>query len=231
MHGSRKPLQIWMKALSLFCAKNNGISSKELQQELGFSSYQTAWSMLNKIRIGAGIAENSPCKNDVLFDIVDLWTDSYTYPPVKVACLSEIPENTPIPGRIKLKVLENNGLRSPFTILRRTVDPNATLFVDEQKFESMLAFLGGYSCKKVPQDRLEVLRKIFSQSEFWLNSIYRGAVRSKHLQSYLDEFCFRHNTSHLVNRKAVFEHLITGLVLGVEHSGSIGPQSTMRGRS
>jgi len=49
-HDSRIPLSKWFMAISLIMDAKKGISAKQLQQHLGFGSYQTAWHMTHRIR-------------------------------------------------------------------------------------------------------------------------------------------------------------------------------------
>jgi transposase-like protein len=49
-HDSRIPLNKWFVAISLVMDAKKGISAKQLQQHLGFGSYQTAWHMTHRIR-------------------------------------------------------------------------------------------------------------------------------------------------------------------------------------
>ena len=41
--------------------------------------------------------------------------------------------------------------------------------------------------------------------------MHRGGVTVKHLQRYLDEFCFRNNATLLPDHQAVFHSLLTGV--------------------
>ena len=48
--GTRKPLQMWFRAMWWVTSQKNGASAKGLQQSLGLGSYQTAWAWLHKLR-------------------------------------------------------------------------------------------------------------------------------------------------------------------------------------
>ena len=48
--GTRKPLQMWFRAMWWVTSQKNGASAKGLQQNLGLGSYQTAWAWLHKLR-------------------------------------------------------------------------------------------------------------------------------------------------------------------------------------
>ena len=53
-HRSQVPLRKWFAAILEFTISKGGISAVELQRRLGFGSYETAWSMLHKLRIAMG---------------------------------------------------------------------------------------------------------------------------------------------------------------------------------
>ncbi|HEY1662334.1 MAG TPA: IS1595 family transposase [Verrucomicrobiae bacterium] len=48
---SHLPLSIWIQAFHLICASKKGISSLQLQRNLGLGSYRTAWYLSHRIRL------------------------------------------------------------------------------------------------------------------------------------------------------------------------------------
>src|SRR6266511_2139200 len=47
---TRKPLRLWFRAIWYVTSQKNGASAMALQRILGLASYETAWSMLHKLR-------------------------------------------------------------------------------------------------------------------------------------------------------------------------------------
>src|SRR5215470_9246816 len=47
---TRTPLTVWFMAAWLFATQKDGTSAQSLQRALEISSYQTAWSMLHRLR-------------------------------------------------------------------------------------------------------------------------------------------------------------------------------------
>lgn len=47
---SHVPLRLWVRAFHLMCSSKKGISSLQLQRNLGLGSYRTAWHMTHRIR-------------------------------------------------------------------------------------------------------------------------------------------------------------------------------------
>lgn len=52
LHRTRMPLTTWFQAAYLTTTHTPGISAIQLQRQLGLSSYQTAFTMLHKLRAG-----------------------------------------------------------------------------------------------------------------------------------------------------------------------------------
>ena len=48
---TRTPLTVWFTACWLFASDKGGISALSLQRELEIGSYQTAWTMLHRLRL------------------------------------------------------------------------------------------------------------------------------------------------------------------------------------
>jgi hypothetical protein len=51
MQDSKLSVRVWLLAIWLFATQKDGISAKSLQENLGFGSYRSAWSLLHKLRI------------------------------------------------------------------------------------------------------------------------------------------------------------------------------------
>jgi hypothetical protein len=50
MHGSQLPFRYWFVAIHLLLSAKKNLSAKELQRQLGHSTYNPIWSMLHKLR-------------------------------------------------------------------------------------------------------------------------------------------------------------------------------------
>jgi hypothetical protein len=50
LEDSHIPLRKWLMAFTLMCSAKKGISALQLQRELEFGSYKTAWHMAMRIR-------------------------------------------------------------------------------------------------------------------------------------------------------------------------------------
>jgi hypothetical protein len=52
LHRSKIPIQEWFWAAYLVATHTPGISARQLQRQLGVSSYETAWYLLQRLRKG-----------------------------------------------------------------------------------------------------------------------------------------------------------------------------------
>ena len=50
MDSSKKPITYWFKAMWWFTTRKSGVNAVNLQQLLGFGSYETAWKWLQNLR-------------------------------------------------------------------------------------------------------------------------------------------------------------------------------------
>ncbi len=53
-HGTRVQLLTWFWAISILARHKKGISALQLQRDTGLGSYETAWTMLHKLRSAPG---------------------------------------------------------------------------------------------------------------------------------------------------------------------------------
>jgi hypothetical protein len=60
MHHSKLPLTAWFWATYLMATHSNGISALQLQRQLGFGSYKTAWLICAKLRCSMLAPGRSP---------------------------------------------------------------------------------------------------------------------------------------------------------------------------
>ena len=75
MHGSRKPLRMWFRAMWWICTQKTGGSAKGLQRLLGIGSYQTAWAWLQKLRRAMIRAGREPLSGKIEIDETFLGDD------------------------------------------------------------------------------------------------------------------------------------------------------------
>lgn len=65
-HRSKIPLRTWFQGILEFTVSKGGISALELQARLGFGCYETAWQMLQKLRLAMGQRDRQYTVGDLL---------------------------------------------------------------------------------------------------------------------------------------------------------------------
>jgi transposase-like protein len=218
----------WFLAIFLVTSSKGGISAMELKRQMGFGSYQTAWSWLHKIRRAMVRPERARLSERVEAD------ETYVGGPkpgkpgrgaagkVKVVGAVESGHGKARGrrlGRLRLAVVPDASARSLEGFLGRNVARPATIATDGWSGYAGLD-TAGYTHEPLDLSatwgdaalRLPAIHLVFGLAKRWLLGTHHGAVRQKHLPAYLDEFVFRFNRrtaknlSHRFGR--VIEHAV-----------------------
>jgi transposase-like protein len=218
----------WFLAIFLVTSSTGGISAMERKRQMGFGSYQTAWSWLHKIRRAMVRPERARLSERVEAD------ETYVGGPkpgkpgrgaagkVKVVGAVESGHGKARGrrlGRLRLAVVPDASARSLEGFLGRNVARPATIATDGWSGYAGLD-TAGYTHEPLDLSatwgdaalRLPAIHLVFGLAKRWLLGTHHGAVRQKHLPAYLDEFVFRFNRrtaknlSHRFGR--VIEHAV-----------------------
>jgi len=217
--GSKKPLTEWFYAIWLVTTSKRGISAKELQRQLGFGSYQTAWSWLHKIRKILVVADRTKLQKDVEVD------EAYVGAARSgkrgrgagnkkiVVCAVENLGGRGACGRIRLGVVTRADRKTLVGFVKNNVEDGAIVVTDKWPAYRSLASDGYHhiAIECVGADAVRYLpraHRIFSLMRRWLLGTHHGAVRQKHLQSYLEEFTFRFNRRKAKNFGHGFQRVL-----------------------
>ena len=199
----------WFLAVYLVTSSKGGIAATELQRQMGFGSYQTAWSWLHKIRKAMVRPGRQPLAGRVEAD------ETYVGGPrpgkrgrgaagkALVAGAVEAGRGEARGrrlGRLRLAVLPDASAASLEGFLAANVAKPATVATDGWR-----GYLGlpaeGYDHEPINLGatwgdaalRLPGIHLVFSLAKRWLLGTHHGAVSEKHLPAYLDEYVFRFN--------------------------------------
>jgi transposase-like protein len=221
-------LSRWFLAIYLVTSSKGGISAMELKRQMGFGSYQTAWTWLHKIRRAMVRPQREPLSQRVEVD------ETYVGGPrpgkpgrgaagkTKVAGAVESGRGKARGrrlGRLRLAVVDDVSASSLEGFLGQNVARPAAVATDGWSgYRGLDA--AGYAHE--PLDlattwgdaalRLPAIHLAFGLAKRWLLGTHHGAVGKKHLGAYLDEFVFRfnrrtaRNLSHRFGR--VIEHAV-----------------------
>lgn len=221
MENTKKPLSLWFKAIFLVAFQKSGINAVNLKNLLGFGSYQTAWSWLQKIR-RAMVRQD---REKLGFQVEKVQADE-TYVggkkpgkrgrgadgkyPMAVAVEINEPKGM---GRLRMRVLNNCSTYELSSFLLNNVECGTTVITDDWSGYN-LAHLAGFT-REIVEDVNEGLKCVHlavSLFKRWLLGIHQGSVGPKNLQYYADEFVFRFNRRKSKNRMKVVSRLFEQVV-------------------
>jgi len=216
MEASKKPLMLWYRAIFLVAFQKVGISAKNLQQQLGLGSYQTAWVWLHKIRLSMKKRDREPLKGRIEVD------ESYSGGKTEgkrgrgaenKSLLAVGVERGPGKkmGRIRIEKVADASGDSLGDFIKRNIQECSIIKTDGWKGYS---FLSGSNYehevikKKDENKLLPSIHLVISQFKRWTLGTHQGLVNNKHLQVYLDEFVFRFNRRKSKSRGKVIYRLL-----------------------
>jgi transposase-like protein len=227
----------WFLAIYLVTSSKGGFSAMELQRQLGFGSYQTAWSWLHKIRRAMIRPDREPLQQRVEVDETLVGGAR----PGKSGRGAD--GKNVVVGAVEAK--PGKGRKRPLGRLRLAALPDASAtslegFIEADTAKSLTVTTDGWAgyrgldAKGYAHEainlsqswgdaslRLPAIHLVFSLAKRWLLGTHHGAVRPKHLQRYLDEFVFRFN-----RRKA--KAISHGFARVIQHAVKT-PPTTYRG--
>lgn len=203
MEGSKKPLLLWMWAMFLVASSKQGISAKELQRQLGFRSYQTAWAWLHKLREAMKPKDSTKLSQDVEVDETFVGGVAEgkrgrgaAKKTIVVAAVEILPRRAC--GRVRLQVVPNAKAESLVPFVEGNVEQGVLVKTDGHGGYKRLTKAGyAHRAVVVPQKdaskEFPRVHRAFSLLKRWILCTHQGSHSPKHLQAYLDEFTFRFN--------------------------------------
>jgi transposase-like protein len=203
MHGTRTPLTLWFWAAYLVSTHTPGMSALQLQRQLGISRYETAWLTLHKLRRAMVAPERQPLAREVEVDEAfvggrDSQRRGGRQRDGKAALVGVIVEvRGRGTGRLRLQVLRDASQATLGPWVSATVATGAIVHTDAWDGYAKLRSLGFDHRPRrkrdtPPAQMTPLAHRAISNLKTWLQGTHRG-VAPEHLQTYLDEFVFRHN--------------------------------------
>ena len=190
--GTRKPLRAWYRAIFEISVHRHGISAKDLQRIMGFGSYKTAWTWLHKLRRALVRPEREPLAAVIQLDEGLVGG--------KGGDKSMVLVGVETGGRVRLAHADNNDEVSIKSFVDCAVAEDARIVTDGlASYNSRTLGKRPHAMtvqtrqEKQEKDALQNCHWAISNLKRWRLGTHHGAVRAKHLQSYLDEFAFRYN--------------------------------------
>jgi transposase-like protein len=233
LHGTKLPLTVWFWAAHLMSTHSNGMSARQLEDQLGLS-YRTAWLLTQKLRrsmvdpdrtLLEGVVEVDQA--EIPFRAADTFFDPGNAGKILIAGAVEVIDRDTgqakprrkgakyldtRSGRIRLATIANNSAASLEAFVRANVKPRTTLLTDGHASYPGLTTDYRHDPRVVGKMAAHVIlpwiHRLFSLVKRWGLGTYHG-LRRKHIDTYLNEFVFRYNRRF--HRHISFETML-GLV-------------------
>jgi transposase-like protein len=222
-------LSRWFLAIWLVTSSKGGISAMELQRQMGFGSYQTAWSWLHKLRKAMVRPDRALLADRVEADetlVGGARPGKRGRGAAGKAVVAGAVESGRGKGRgrrlgrLRLQSVANASAASLAAFLAGNVAPPAAVTTDGWQGYAGLS-QAGYDHEAINLTtgwgdaalRLPAIHLVFGLTKRWLLGTHHGAVSKKHLQAYLDEYVFRFNRRTATSIGHRFARLVEQAVL------------------
>lgn len=216
---SRTPLRVWFRAMWWVTSQKNGVSAIALQRVLGWGSYQTAWTCLQKLR--RAMVRPGRERLDGVVEVDESFLGGEEegvhgrHLVSKALVVVAAEEDGRGIGRIRLRHIPNASSVTLTAFLQDSVEPGSTVHTDGWSGYLPIRAAGYQhrisNQKGHPERASELLprvHQVFSLLKRWLLGTHQGAVDGEHLQGYLDEFTFRFNRRKSRSRGKLFFRLL-----------------------
>lgn len=203
MHRARVPLHLWFWAAYLVTTHTPGFSALQLQRQIGLTRYETAWTMLQKLRRAMVRPERDRITGPVEVDetyvggIEEGRRGGRRRDSNKAIVVGAVEVRGRGSGRIRLAVVKDLSADALVPFVEASVEPGSTLLTDgwqgyaplRHQYDHQPTTIG--DPRKAPQPLLRIHRT-FSNLKTWLKGTHHG-VSAKHLPHYVNEYVFRYN--------------------------------------
>lgn len=201
MHRTRTPLMVWFWTIFLVGCDKRGHSSLSLSKELGVS-YWVAWTMLQKIRKAMG-QQDANYRLDGLVEMDEGYFGGTskkgkrgrgtTKSKVLIAVSTDADKKHA--KFLKMKKVKDFNSITVDNFVNQHLNPECTVQTDGLNIYDSLSTLVK-ECQtftiKTGATPLPWVHTIISNAKSFVGGTFHG-LDQKHLQAYLDEFCYRFN--------------------------------------
>lgn len=227
---TRTSLRNWLAAVWYITNQKQGVTALGLQRVLGLGSYQTAWTMLHRLRramvrpgrerlsgvveVDEAIVGRSVGTRRRDRERAKQLADQINAQRAIVAIAVEVTEPKGF-GRIRLRRVADASEASLLPFVKESVEPGSVVHTDGSWAYRSLP-KNGYRREKTimlgADDPAHVtmpgVHRVASLLKRWLLGTHQGSVKPHHLDYYLDEFTFRFNRRTSRSRGLLFYRLL-----------------------
>lgn len=227
---TRTPLRVWLAAAWYLTNQKQGVSALGLQRVLGLGSYQTAWTMLHRLRRAMVRPGREQLKGLVEVDETYLAITDRQNPispkgrkssTSKVLVVMAVEMLDPKGfGRIRLRRIANDSAACVIPFVQEVIEPGAQVRTDGSAAYLTLKDLGFVHQRTVmlgsdvpAHVSMAGVHRVAALVQRWILGTHHGSVQPEHLDAYLDEFVFRFNRRTSNSRGMLFYRLLQQAVV------------------
>jgi transposase-like protein len=216
---SRLPLRLWCRAIWQVTSQKNGASALGLQRVLGLGSYQTAWTVLHKLRRAMVRPGRDQLSGRVEVDETHVGgvrpEPKGRGIPSKALVVIAAQEAGAGIGRIRLARIPEASSDHLHRFIQGAIVQGSCVHTDGWKpyqgmdqlgYQHQVSKLKGQE-KSAATKLLPRVHRVASLLKRWLLGTHQGAIGPEHLDYYLDEFTFRFNRRTSASRGKLFYRL------------------------
>jgi transposase-like protein len=207
----------WFLAMFLMATDKRGSSATFMSKEIGVP-YKTAWFLLHRLRSAMGQRDSQY----VLSGIVDLDDTYFSGGPKSgkrgrgtgknkvIAAISKDEKGRP--KYLKMKAVPNLKGKTVGQFAAEAIAEQSNIYTDAYRsYRKPLSAKYNHDFEVFEKDSgaLLWLHKVIANAKALVNGTHHGLTH-KHLQAYLDEFCFRFNRRYFST--AIFDRLALAAV-------------------
>ena len=221
-HGTRKPLLLWFHIVYWVVAQKTGASASNLADFMGFGSYETTWTWLQKLRRPM-VRPN----RDKLSGIVEVnetyiggqeggnakkgrGAETKTLVVVATECIGKQI------GRVRFECVSDTTSANFMAFIDSNIEKGSTVVTD--RWRGYMPLTGSEDYRHVVKtilgssqqahELLPHVHMVDSLVKRWINGTHHGKISPKHLTYYLDEFAFRFNRKMSTYKGKLFYRLV-----------------------
>jgi len=203
LHRTHVPLRLWFAAAYLITTHTPGFSAVQLQRQLDLARYETAWTMLHKLRRAMLRPERGRLSGVVEVDeayvggLEEGRRGGRRRDSSKSIVVGAVEVRGRGSGRVRLAVVRDLSAASLVPFVEAAVEAGSTVQTDGWQGYAPLRERYDHRPSTVGDPRnasrlLPRVHRTFSNLKTWLKGTHHG-VSGRHLPHYVDEFVFRFN--------------------------------------
>ena len=236
LHNSPKPIRTWLVAMFHMSVNKQSISGLRLQKLLGFGSYDTALRWLRELRrVLAPTEASGKLGPEVEVDETFIGgVQAGTKGPFKgkKLVLGVVEKKGRAFGRVRMRLIPTRSAAILTDFVKEFVEEGSIVSTDGYLGYLPLAEMGfvhdprvttngrgGNSSQIKLEDgqkavdiHLPMIHRVFDKFSRVIAGAHQGTVSEKHIQLYLDEYCFRFNRKDSKKPLAIFQTIVSRAV-------------------